>query len=51
MSILKKIKQLVIPKPNYKKMYEDMRKEHADMKFRLEKLQNMIRHGLDESEK
>jgi hypothetical protein len=24
----------MIPKPNYEKMYEDMRKEHADMKFR-----------------
>ena len=51
MNILQKIKQLTVPKPNYQQMYEDMRKEHADMKFRLEKLQNMIRHGLDESEK
>ena len=51
MQLMKKIRGLMIPKPDYQQMYEDMRKEHADMKFRLEKLQNMIRHGLDESEK
>jgi len=51
MELIKKIRGLMIPKPNYQQMYEDMRKEHADMKFRLEKLQNMIKHGLDESQK
>lgn len=41
---------MLLPKPNYQKMYNELRKEHADIKFKLEKLQNMLKHALRESE-